>query len=221
MRDSELPQWAHSRPQELVEQTMRAAAKEGTLYAGENALPRMDRAGYAQMLRQLIWRGGAKAKLTVTGCTYLRLSDQMFAPSHENDGALRNWWEFMRFARELQTGSVLTSWSHLPGIKQSRRSGGMWSGPKPVTHVSIGIDEQVKELMLGGVALYTSKGPIPSHHSLAPSPVVAGDASRFAKKVPRVKSGIQAGVRAGQNGRPLVPHQTVGVELPLWPILQS
>jgi hypothetical protein len=76
-------------------------------------------------------------------------------------------------------------------------------------HLQIEVDETVAELMLrlGGVRVYDAKG-----HSKDKVPVPDTYASESRKaffKVPRVQSGIQAGVRAGQNGKPLKNSCTI------------
>jgi hypothetical protein len=50
----ELPEWAHSAPADLVAHTRRTARAAGCLYAGENALPRLDRRAFEQVLAVLL-----------------------------------------------------------------------------------------------------------------------------------------------------------------------
>jgi len=204
MRNRELPTWASSRPEELVELTMRAAEKTKTLYAGENALPRFDRCAYEQMLsqctRQALKDDGTVSKsnakgTSIAGFTYLRLGKQIMDLGE-------HWWEFTRFAHELRSGFHFPRWSAVPEAKQARRD-------HVKEHLQIEVDETVAELMLrlGGVRVYDAKG-----HSKDKVPVPDTYASESRKaffKVPRVQSGIQAGVRAGQNGKPLKNSCTI------------
>ena len=206
MRNRELPDWAFSRPQELVEQTLRAAHQSKALYAGENALPRFDRVAYEQMLAQCC-RAAMKADGTVAqgagkgtsiaGFTYLRLCPQLLEKE-------RNWLEFMRFAQEMRSGFKLNRWGAPPHLKQSRRS-------NITDHHAIEVDDEVHELMvqLGGVPLYPASTGPGADMSRVPKPasIVSGNNKFFS--VPRVMSGIQAGERAGRNGRSVVPARTI------------
>ncbi|GAB2242603.1 hypothetical protein Droror1_Dr00019378 [Drosera rotundifolia] len=80
MRDSDQPAEAKSAPQELVQQVLSGGWRENIEVAGENALPRYDRAGYNQMLLNArpngINRDGLPS-LRMSGITYLRLSDEL------------------------------------------------------------------------------------------------------------------------------------------------
>jgi len=195
MRDRELPDWAFSRPVELVEQTMRAAHKHKAGYAGENALPRYDRCAYEQMLSQCTHEAlkadgtvkkGAAPGSSINGFTYLRLGSNLLDQG-------RKWSEFSRFAQEMSSGFHFPRWGSIPQERQSRRG-------SVTQHLEIHVDQDVSKLM----AMYTAEG---KKKPGRPGSIVGGG-TPFSK-VPRVTSGIQAGVRAGQNGRPLIPAQTV------------
>ncbi|WOK99765.1 hypothetical protein Cni_G08477 [Canna indica] len=76
MRDSEQPEEAKSAPEELVQQVLSAAWREGIEVACENALNRYDKTAYNQMIRN------ARPNDTnqVSALTYLRLSDYLLEP---------------------------------------------------------------------------------------------------------------------------------------------
>lgn len=86
MRDCEQPVECRSFPQSLVPQTKQAALARGIGYAGENALPRYDRAAYDQILS---W------KQNMDAFTYLRLNPTLL------DG--QNYEEFKRFVFLMHT----------------------------------------------------------------------------------------------------------------------
>ncbi|CAL9080430.1 unnamed protein product [Musa textilis] len=78
MRDSEQPEEAKSGPEELVQQVLSAAWREGIEVACENALNRYDTAAYNVMLRNARPNGinpNGPPKLRISALTYLRLSD--------------------------------------------------------------------------------------------------------------------------------------------------
>ncbi|KAL9259121.1 Beta-amylase-like protein [Drosera capensis] len=80
MRDSDQPAEAKSAPQELVQQVLSGGWRENIEVAGENALPRYDRAGYNQMLLNARPNGvnrDGPPSLRMSGITYLRLSDEL------------------------------------------------------------------------------------------------------------------------------------------------
>ncbi|GFY99132.1 beta-amylase 6 [Actinidia rufa] len=80
MRDSEQSADAKSGPQELVQQVLSGGWRENIEVAGENALPRYDRAGYNQILLNTRPNGvnrDGTPKLRMFGVTYLRLSDEL------------------------------------------------------------------------------------------------------------------------------------------------
>ncbi|PSS14432.1 Beta-amylase [Actinidia chinensis var. chinensis] len=80
MRDSEQNADAKSGPQELVQQVLSGGWRENIEVAGENALPRYDRAGYNQILLNARPNGvnrDGPPKLRMFGVTYLRLSDKL------------------------------------------------------------------------------------------------------------------------------------------------
>ncbi|OVA13151.1 Glycoside hydrolase [Macleaya cordata] len=80
MRDSEQSGEAKCGPEELVQQVLSAGWRENIEVAGENALPRYDRAGYNQILKNArpngVNRDGCP-KLRMFAITYLRLSNEL------------------------------------------------------------------------------------------------------------------------------------------------
>lgn len=80
MRDSEQRADAKSGPEELVQQVLSGGWREEIEVAGENALPRYDRAAYNQILLSARPNGvnrDGPPKLRMYGVTYLRLSDYL------------------------------------------------------------------------------------------------------------------------------------------------
>ncbi|KAI9094225.1 hypothetical protein K1719_026807 [Acacia pycnantha] len=85
MRNSEQPSKANSGAQELVQQVLSGGWIEGLEVAGENALPRYDRAAYDQILLNARPNGVNRRgppKLRLFGLTYLRLSDELLQRSN-------------------------------------------------------------------------------------------------------------------------------------------
>ncbi|GAB2285302.1 Beta-amylase [Dionaea muscipula] len=80
MRDAEHPSEAKSGAEELVQQVLSGGWRENIEVAGENALPRYDRAAYNQMLLNArpngVNREGSPT-LKMSAITYLRLSDEL------------------------------------------------------------------------------------------------------------------------------------------------
>eukprot|EP00282_Hemiselmis_andersenii_P013987 CAMPEP_0114129826 /NCGR_PEP_ID=MMETSP0043_2-20121206/11682_1 /TAXON_ID=464988 /ORGANISM="Hemiselmis andersenii, Strain CCMP644" /LENGTH=644 /DNA_ID=CAMNT_0001223127 /DNA_START=134 /DNA_END=2068 /DNA_ORIENTATION=- len=111
MSNSEIPEWARSRPADLVQLVKLKTAEKRCLMAGENALPRHDRKGYEKMQEACL--SGGKS---IASFTYLRLGHDLM-----DDGP--NWMEFTRFAAEMAHCKVLPTWSAPPPVRQSRRAG--------------------------------------------------------------------------------------------------
>jgi len=185
MKNEDLPDWARSAPVDLVEHTRRAADRAGCLYAGENALPRFDRQGFEQIIRQCAHRSGSIASFT-----YLRLGEHMMDSEH-------NWLEFVRFAKEMQIGCNIRTWNAPPRSRQSRRV--------VDTHVHIPESSLSSIFEFGGTQLYTPAGA-PTKTS-SPDALVTGDLPE--PRVPRVRPGVQAGTTAGRNGVPNQGKQTI------------
>ncbi|KAL8474388.1 hypothetical protein ACS0TY_031018 [Phlomoides rotata] len=85
MRNSEQPSDAKSAPQQLVQQVLSGGWMENIDVAGENALPRFDRAAYNQILLNVRPNGANKQgppKLKMAGVAYLRLTDELFEPKN-------------------------------------------------------------------------------------------------------------------------------------------
>ncbi|GLJ32441.1 hypothetical protein SUGI_0652750 [Cryptomeria japonica] len=99
MQDEEQPSEAGCGPEALAKQVLNAGWKEGIEVSCENALPRYDREGYEQMIRQArpdgINREGRPVR-RISALTYLRLSNELM---RENP-----WKEFKRFARIMHVG---------------------------------------------------------------------------------------------------------------------
>ncbi|KAG8080225.1 hypothetical protein GUJ93_ZPchr0007g3248 [Zizania palustris] len=85
MRDWEQPKEAMSSPEQLVQQVLSAAWREGIEVSCENALSRYDRSGYNQMLLNArpngVSRVAAPPARRVAAVTYLRLSDELLTGS--------------------------------------------------------------------------------------------------------------------------------------------
>jgi hypothetical protein len=134
---------------------------------------------------------------SIAGFTYLRLCPQLLDMG-------RKYFEFMRFAQEMRSGYYFPRWGAPPLLKQSRRD-------NVTDHHAFEVDDNVHELMvqLGGVPLYpASQGP-GEGVSRVPKPAAATAGNKPFFKVPRVMSGIQAGARAGRNGRSNLPDRTI------------
>ena len=134
---------------------------------------------------------------SIAGFTYLRLCPQLLDMG-------RKYFEFMRFAQEMRSGYVFPRWAAPPLLKQSRRD-------NVTDHQAFEVDDNVHDLMvqLGGVPLYSaSQGP-GEGVSRVPKPAAATAGNKPFFKVPRVMSGIQAGARAGRNGRSSLPDRTI------------
>ncbi|KAL7128845.1 hypothetical protein ABFS83_13G021400 [Erythranthe nasuta] len=85
MRNFEQSAEAKCAPQQLVQQVLSGGWTEKIDVAGENALPRYDRAGYNQILLNVRPNGVNKSgppKLKMAGVTYLRLTDELFEPQN-------------------------------------------------------------------------------------------------------------------------------------------
>ncbi|XP_009388864.3 beta-amylase [Musa acuminata AAA Group] len=96
MRDSEQPEEAKSRPEELVQQVLSAAWREGIEVACENALNRYDTAAYNVMLRNARPNGinpNGPPKVRISALTYLRLSDVLLESE--------NWVIFKLFVKKM------------------------------------------------------------------------------------------------------------------------
>jgi len=187
MANSELPEWALSGPADLVQQVQDAAISAGCLFAGENALPRVDRVGYLQMHNQCQRAGAAMASFT-----YLRLNDNLM------DGG-ENWIEFVRFVAEMRSGRRFSLWTAPPQSKQQKRA--------HITH-HIDLDHadlkrMSRMLRFGGrqiIGVGDDEGPT-QDYAQAKQPLAPPSSS--------VVPGVQAGTLAGRNGMPMNPRGNV------------
>ncbi|XP_020095134.1 beta-amylase-like [Ananas comosus] len=85
MRNSEQSENAKSAPEELVQQVLSAAWREGIEAACENALNQYDRKAYNQILKNARPNGvnrNGPPKLRISAMTYLRLSDELLKPKN-------------------------------------------------------------------------------------------------------------------------------------------
>lgn len=175
MKNDDLPDWAHSAPEDLVVQVQKAAQSAGCGFAGENALPRFDRRAFGQMLVALTRPG-----LKPAAFTYLRLGDALL------DGG-KDWFQFARFAAEMRLGRVLDAWSVTPSARHSRR-------PFVEEHLHVVSHEEVAKLQsFGGVFLGKKAKD-------QPQPAMEGEDEPVPFQ-PTLQRGVQAGAPAGWNGR--------------------
>lgn len=182
MHNSELPEWARSAPEGLVHQCQEAAKQAGCLFAGENALPRVDRVGYVQMQDQCQHAGKVMASFT-----YLRLNDHLM-----DDG--QNWIEFARFVAEMKSGRRFEFWTAPPASKRQKRP-----------HVRDHIDLDESDLKRMSRMLRFGGRNIIGVDDAPPDNDPAALAKRLTppKRLPLVSHGVQAGTQAGRNGVPM------------------
>ncbi|CAI9759960.1 unnamed protein product [Fraxinus pennsylvanica] len=116
MRDSEQPPEAKSGPQELVQQVSSGGWKEHIDVAGENALPRYDRAAYDQILLNARPNGVNKCgppKPKMAGVTYLRLSEELLEE--------RKFSVFKEFVKKMHADKDYSPWvTHVAPLHKSK-----------------------------------------------------------------------------------------------------